>query len=212
MKIVFISDTHGRWKKIKIPPCDLLISTGDYSFVGEINLIQDFHAWLKQQPAKHIISLQGNHETWVESNFDVAKAIAEGHCSGVHFLAEGLVEIEGLKIWGSAVTPYFRDWAWNRHPGEDIQAHWDKIPTDTDVLITHGPPYGILDKVIGRFDHLGCPQLAKKIEEIKPKIHAFGHIHSGHGTLEQNGTIFVNSAICDEEYAPNYQPIVVELK
>ena len=66
MKIILISDVHGKWNKLEIPECDILISAGDYSFTGEQHMVRDFHKWMSKQPAKHKISVQGNHEKWVE--------------------------------------------------------------------------------------------------------------------------------------------------
>lgn len=209
-KIVCISDVHGKWNKLEIPECDLLISAGDYSFIGETHLVKDFHKWLNKQPAKNIISIQGNHEKAVEKNFNFYKQLALEECPRVHFIDEGLVEIDNLKIWCSAITPWFHNWAWNRYPGEEIKKHWDLIPNNIDIVVTHGPPYGILDGVpefnnsSGEVEirHCGCPQLLKKIIEIKPKLHIFGHIHFSHGIFKNDNTTFINASICDEEYKP----------
>lgn len=210
MKIVAISDVHGKWNKVNIPECDLLISAGDYSFRGESHMIRDFHKWLNKQTAKHVISVQGNHETGVEKDFLLAKQIALEACPRVHFIDEGLVEIEGLKIWCSAITPWFYNWAWNRYPGDDIQRHWDKILSGVDIVVTHGPCHRILDGVT-EFDpnlgeivlrHTGCPQLLRKILEIKPKAHICGHIHPGFGSFVQDGINFFNVSICDDSYRP----------
>lgn len=214
MRIVAISDVHGKWNKLTIPECDILISAGDYSFRGERHMVKDFHRWLNEQPANHIISVQGNHETWVEQNFLEAKTLAEENCPAVYFMDEGLVEIEGLKIWCSAITPFFCNWAWNRLPHQIIY-NWEKIPEDTDILITHGPPKGILDELVyvngaPKGEHAGCPYLLRKIELIKPDIHIFGHIHCGHGEFHKDGTSFYNAAICDEMYSPTNPVTVID--
>ena len=221
MKIVAISDVHCKWNKLVIPECDILISAGDYSFLGESHVVKDFLKWLNKQPAKHKISVQGNHEKWVEKNFNEAKQIAEEACPGVHFMEEGLVEIEGLKIWTSAITPFFYNWAWNRYPGEEIQKHWDLIPSDfnIDIIVTHGPCYGILDSLL-QFNgqkceyeeiNLGCKQLLKKVLEIMPKAHIGGHIHPGYGIEKHYGITFVNAAICNDDYRAVNAPIVFEI-
>lgn len=210
MKICIISDVHGKWNTLKLPECDILISCGDYSFRGEQHMVRDFHKWLNKQEAGYIISVQGNHEMWVEQNFSLAKEIAEKECPGVFFIDEGLVEIEDLKIWCSAVTPWFFNWAWNRYPGNDIQRHWDKISLNTEILVTHGPPYGILDLVPdGR--HAGCSQLLAKIKELKDlRLHAFGHLHMNNLGKEMivDNVTFVNAAICNEKYEP-IQPFYI---
>lgn len=218
MRLVFISDVHCKYKKLVIPECDLLISCGDYSFLGQRHEVRDFHKWLNKQSAKHIISVQGNHEKGVEKDFNLMKQIALEACPKVCFIDEGFLEIEGLKIWGSAITPEFHNWAWNRQRGDEIKKHWDKIPEDIDVLITHGPPQdigdGVPSMVFGHkyIEHVGCWDLLQAVKRIKPKIHAFGHIHAGygdHGVID--GTRFINASICDELYSPINLPIVVEL-
>jgi Icc-related predicted phosphoesterase len=210
MRIVAISDVHGKWNQLTIPECDILISAGDYSFKGERHMVKDFHAWLNAQEANHIISVQGNHETWVEKNFAEAKALALSVCPAVHFIDEGVIDIEGIKIFGSAITPWFCDWAWNRHRGPDIKRHWDRIPDDTQILITHGPPYGQLD-IVYQADgvtpssqgRVGCYQLEERIKDLKQlKLHVFGHIHGSAGEASFNGVKYINAAICDETYKP----------
>ena len=217
VKIVAISDVHCKFDALVIPKCDILISCGDYSFRGTNEEVQKFHAWLNKQNAKHIISVQGNHEKGVEKNFSLAKKLALEACSKVHFIDEGLVEVEGLKIWCSAITPFFCDWAWNRYRGEEIKKHWDLIPTDIDVLVTHGPPHKILDRV-DRADyvmghHVGCEDLFNKILTIPTlKHHFFGHIHGGHGHHKFNGVNYWNASICDESYWPSNKPTIVKMK
>lgn len=208
MKIILISDVHAKWKKLVIPECDLLVSTGDYSFRGEKHIVEDFHEWLSKQPAKHIISVQGNHETWVEKNFAEAKEIARQIDPKIHFIDEGAIEIDGVKIYCSAVTPWFYNWAWNVNRGPDIAKHWAKIPDDTQVLLTHGPPHGILDMTyhidgVTPREEVGCEDLLERIKQLKfLKLHAFGHIHSGSGEITIDGVTYINASICDETYQP----------
>lgn len=218
MKIVIISDVHCKFNNLKIESCDILISCGDYSFHGRPEEVRKFHKWLDEQDAKYIISVQGNHEMGVERNFQLSKEIAEEVCPDIHFIDEGLVEIEGLKIWCSAITPFFYNWAWNRFRGEEIKKHWDKIPLDIDVLVTHGPPHGILDGVerfngktcLYELEHVGCEELYKKIQDLKNlKVHAFGHIHCGNGSLKVGDTNFINASICNEKYEPVNKPYII---
>ena len=217
MKIVAISDVHGRWNKLTIPECDILISAGDYSFQGERHMVRDFHRWLNQQDAGYIISVQGNHEKWVEKNFQEAKELAEKECPGVFFMEEGPIEIEGLKLWTSAMTPWFYNWAYNRYRGGDIQKHWNLIPEDTDVLVTHGPPADILDIVyqvdcVTPRERVGCLALYNKVMSLpKLKHHIFGHIHGSYGHQEHNGKHFWNVAICDDLYHANNEPVLIEI-
>lgn len=207
MKIACISDCHEQWQDVVIPECDLLISAGDYSYRGDRTIVRTYHTWLAQQRAKHIISLQGNHELWVEANFREALDIVTAIDRRIHFVAHDAIEIEGIKIYCSAVTPAFNDWAWNVERGEDIAKHWASIPDDTEILVTHGPARGILDG-----DNLGCVDLTERITELDNlKLHVFGHIHGASGEIVLNKVKHVNAAICDEKYKPTNPVRMVEL-
>lgn len=218
MKIVVISDTHTRFDKLVIPECDLLISCGDYSNNGTIAEVVSFHKWLNKQPAKYKISVQGNHERGVQNNYVLSKNLAEQECPGVFFIDEGLIVIKGIRIWCSAITPEYLNWAWNRARGEEIKEHWDKIPNDIDILVTHGPPYLILDKAYKHHPaghkievFHGCVDLLNKIRTIPTlKHHFFGHIHESHGNHTQDGIMFWNAAICNSRNWPVNPPTVVE--
>lgn len=200
MKICMISDVHEQWDNLIIPTCDLLISAGDYSYRGNPLVVAAFHRWLDKQPAAHVISVQGNHELWVEKNFEEAKCLSPER---IHFIAEGLIDIEGVKIYGSAVQPEFGGWAWNVARGEKIKRHWDAIPEDVQILITHGPACGILDQTAPWQPRLGCEELRKRIFELKKlKLHVFGHIHGSSGEMDLEGIKFINASICDEDYEP----------
>jgi len=114
------------------------------------------------------------------------------------------------KVWGTPWQPRFCSWAFNVDRGADIKQHWDKIPINTDILITHGPPFGTLDKVIGRTESLGCEELAKRIREIKPKIHVFGHIHTGYGYKFDGNTHYINASILNEQYKYTQKPLTID--
>lgn len=216
MRIVAVSDIHCRWKKLEIPSCDILISAGDYSFRGEKHVVEDYHTWLNKQDAGYIVSVQGNHELWVEKNFEEARDIAEKACPGVYFIQQEAFDIEGIKFFGSAWTPWFYNWAWNAGRGADIKRRWDLIPEDTRILVTHGPPHKILDMVyqadgITPRDRVGCEELAARILELKKlKLHIFGHIHCESGEKIQDGVHYVNASICDEMYMPTNPVRVID--
>jgi hypothetical protein len=127
-----------------------------------------------------------------------------------HYLEDSGIEIAGVKFWGSPWQPEFYDWAFNLPRGQALADKWALIPDDIDVLITHGPPLGILDQVITG-DHVGCADLLEAVQLIKPKVHIFGHIHEGYGRIEQNGTVFINASVCTARYRPINPPIVVEV-
>ena len=132
----------------------------------------------------------------------------------IRYLENGSCEFGGLKFWGSPVQPEFMDWAFNVKRGPDIKKYWDMIPDDTDVLITHGPPWGLLDQIRpGReVEHLGCGELLKAVRRVKPKLHVFGHIHGGYGSFKEGPTQFVNASLLNEAYRPVNAPIVVEFQ
>ena len=103
----------------------------------------------------------------------------------------------GLKFWGSPVQPEFNNWAFNVARGAAIRRCWQMIPEGTDVLVTDGPPFGVLDQSHPSTAHLGCEELAKAVEQIRPQLIVFGHIHGGHGRMNANGTRFVNASVVD---------------
>ncbi len=214
MKIISISDVHGKWNKLTIPECDVLLSVGDYSFRGEPHMVRDYHKWLNKQPAKHVISVQGNHEVNVEKNFEQMKAFAIEQCPRVHFVSHDLVVIDGVKFFCSAWTPEFYMWAYNAARTLDraqtlqipyIKDKWDDIPIDVDVIATHGPAHGILDQVyyvdgVTPKERVGCWSLLDRIVQTNAKVHVCGHIHESWGTYEFQGKRFYNVSICDAVY------------
>lgn len=211
MKIVAISDVHNLWHKLTIPECDVLISAGDYSSRGQPEVVEAFHKWMDKQPADVLVSVQGNHELWVEKNFDEARDIVHKINKRIHFIAEDGVDIDGVKLWGSAITPTFFNWAWNRNRGDAIKAHWDKIPDDTEILVTHGPPFGILDK-LSSGESVGCADLRTRIDKLnKLKTHIFGHIHPGSGEYDYESVKFVNAAIVNDQYKLQYPVRIIEI-
>lgn len=193
-----ISDTHMQHKALKLRGGDLLIHAGDSTHRGEFQQIIDFLNWLEDQDYKNIVLIPGNHDFGFEENFQLYKE----ECSnrGIVLLNDSGIEIDGIKIWGSAITPWFHDWAFNRHRGDDIRKHWALIPEDTDVLVTHGPPMGILDYIPYQNLSVGCADLYDRIFQTKVKLHVFGHIHEGRGYKYKDGKTFVNPAVLDGRY------------
>ena len=190
-KIVCVSDTHNRTPDL--PEGDLLIHAGDLTVRGfRIEMYRQL-GWLESQrnKFKYAAMTIGNHDLHAEEHLDDVKdAAAEIGFTLLH--NEGLTLPNGLKLWGSAHTPNYHDWAFMLEPSEIFEA-WDKIPKDTDILITHGPPKGILDDSY-RGPGIGCPELLNKVKEINPKVHVFGHAHQGKGILQIGPTLFVNAA------------------
>ena len=198
MKIVCISDTHNRHRDISVPDGDLLIIAGDISSRGTDHEVKEFNYWLGSMPHKHKIMCCGNHDF----GFETHPALFRSLITNAIYLENESCSFGGFKIWGSPVTPWFFDWAFNVHRGSRIANVWDRIPVDTDIVITHGPPVGVLDTTISG-DHVGCFDLSLAIERVKPKLHVFGHIHESAGRISLNGTTYINAAQLDHKYVPN---------
>ena len=147
MKLVVISDTHGRHDDVTVPGGGILIHCGDCieGANAACAYAAGFLSWLHRQPHENKLLIAGNHDWIFDVGADQARAIVAAHAPGVHYLHDSGCEIDGVRFWGSPVSPRFFDWAFNRDRGADIRRHWDMIPTGADVLITHGPPHGILD-------------------------------------------------------------------
>lgn len=200
MKIVFMSDTHAYHKRLQdIPNGDILIHSGDFTIKGTRKEAESFNEWVGKLPHKHKIVIAGNGDSIME------QPDSEKILTNVIYLQEKMIEIEGLKIYGTPITPRHSNTAFNRTRGDEIQKSWDTLPSEIDILITHCPPYTKLD------NGFGCQNLIHHVLDIKPMIHCFGHIHEGHGVLKEKFTTFVNSAILNEEYRFVNKPIVLEI-
>jgi Icc-related predicted phosphoesterase len=118
--------------------------------------------------------------------------------------------LEGLKIWGSPITPSFyrQYWAFNADRNEEIQSYWDKIPKDANIVVTHGPVHGKLDYIPESSEYVGCVDLKAKIEEINPLMFICGHIHSGRGIYNTDKTLYVNASIMDNQYNKQGEPML----
>lgn len=221
-KIVFISDTHSLHDQAQIPEGDLLIHAGDFTNVGRMNEIASVGIWLRNLGKRFplgVVVVAGNHDWMFQKNQMMARQLLNNGLIGgdrtseIIYLEDSLVTVKGLKIYGSPWQPTFFDWAFNLDRGEAIKHKWDLIPEGLDILITHGPPMGIHDQSAPHLgsEHLGCEELLAAVERTKPKIHVFGHIHGGYGKTQYVNTLFINAAICDEQYSPRNAPIVVEI-
>lgn len=211
MKIALISDTHLMHLRypIDVPEVDLLIHCGDALSKGTAQELQCFVEWFRALPAKRKIFVPGNHDVIFEKQGELAQGMLD---KDITFLQDSQVEIEGLKIYGSPWQPEFFQWAFNLPRGLQLKKKWEAVPSGIDILITHGPPLGILDWSSYGNENVGCTDLRREMDRIQPKVHAFGHVHGGYGTCLQAGTLFINAATCDERYVPNHAPIVIEME
>lgn len=190
LTIVCVSDTHGRHRELAVPNGDLFLFAGDLSNHGFPEDVSEFDDWLGTLPHPHKVVICGNHDFLFERD----PADARRRIRHATYLQDSGAEVAGLKVWGSPWQPRFFDWAFNLDRGPDIAAKWALIPDDTDVLITHGPPAGILD-MTSRGEATGCVDLLWRVQGLKPKLHLFGHIHEAAGVVETEDTLFVNASI-----------------
>lgn len=199
MKVVCVSDTHG--KTPKIPDGDLLIFAGDMANSGSFDEVKRGADWLQSLPHKHKVVIAGNHDWLFQREPGIARMLLG---DSIYYLQDSCVTIDGLHIYGSPWQPYFQGWAFNL-PRETIHKKWELIPEGLDILVTHGPPMGILDMGVG------CAALSVRVEQVKPRVHVFGHIHPGYGTVRCGDTLYVNASISRDDNLPPNLPIVVTI-
>lgn len=217
MIITFISDTHTKHRKLDLPGGDLLIHAGDLMNSGySAYEIQDFCKWFESQDYDATAFIAGNHDRMFENDSNLVAEIVNSY--GINYMQDNSFEFgdfpDGtVKIYGSPWQPEFYNWAFNLpRCGEELDKVWSDIPEDVDILVTHGPPQGHLDISGPPYNepNLGCELLRARVDEIKPKIHVFGHIHGGYGYKFYEGTHFINAAVLNERYKLVNKPITVD--
>ncbi len=217
MIIDCISDLHGEFPNLE--GGDLLIVAGDLTAQDGLKGHSDFLEWLHKQDYKKKVVAAGNHDGFLVNNPNFYSK------TDIDYLCDSGTEFEGLRIWGSPWTKSFPKM--NPHcmaftqPSEKLlREHFEKIPNDVDILVTHCPPFGVLDDCIDRERQkivgFGSLHLRHMMEKIKPKLHIFGHLHlcGGQKTLfkhEGPNTWCVNAAIMDEDYEPSHKPVRIIL-
>lgn len=235
MKIAVFSDTHTKHKQLQLPECDIAIFAGDFTSVGHKHEVESFLNWYgKQYQCKQKVFIAGNHDKsfdkkffhsfedhdlfkenehlgkpgWLVDMLDRARIIFN-----IQYLENSSVILEGLKIWGSPITPSFyrQYWAFNADRNEEIQSYWNSIPKDANIIVTHGPVHGKLDYIPETSDYVGCVDLKAKIEEINPVMFICGHIHSGRGIYNTDKTLYVNASILDNGYNQQGDPMVFNI-
>lgn len=203
ISITFISDLHGYFPNL--PKGDLLIIAGDMAATHTVLEWLEFFKWIETLKFKKIIFIGGNHDRFLEQSIT---SVETREMLGIkedkfEYLLDSGYTYKGIKIWGSpwsllfeGVNPKCKAFMGTE---EDLKNKYDLIPNDTDILITHTPPFGTLDNTLhGR---AGSKSLYKAIERVKPKYHVFGHIHEqGCKRRESNGTKFINASIVCEKY------------
>lgn len=220
MKIVCISDTHCQFIKgrpLDLPVADVLVHSGDLGLYGTLDELETAARILgaSRDLYRKVIATGGNHDHALQQFPILGRELLASY--GIDYLEDQELIFEGVKFYGSPWTPTFGAWAFMKERGPEIRKVWDKIPLDTNVLITHGPPHGILDKTLIWGDMAGCEELREVVLNNLPalKLHVFGHIHEGYGMYpphrRSEGPIFVNASTCNAAYSPVNKPIVVEI-
>lgn len=220
-RFVCFSDTHGLHHKIPPehqPEADVLLHAGDFTNSGELSQVKSFAQWLKEYPVKEKVVIAGNHDLSFDEDYCKtrlkktsmcieAKTILQGSC---RYLEDESVEVFGYRIYGSPWQPEFCDWAFNLPRGEALAKVWAKIPEQLDILMTHGPAYGILDQCQSGL-RAGCEDLLKAIRKRSVQVHLSGHIHEGYGYEEVGKTFFMNASTCTFFYRPTNPPLLFDL-
>ena len=226
MRIVAISDTHTKHKLLTIPECDVLIHAGDSTFTGKFFEVRDFMWWFKEQPARHKIVVAGNHEqTFDQTHQDYNSAIRDllVNAHDIVYLEDSYIVIDGVKFYGTPWTPFFYDWGFNGVEGANAPFHipakpkledvYDMIAADTNVLICHGPPYGILDKAGD--DRTGSVTMRNILEGDKLvdlRLYLCGHIHEARGHEVACGNVNIcNVSSLARDYKTPMPPVVIDL-
>lgn len=208
MKLALISDTHARHRAFpSLPTADVIIHAGDFCHFGGEHGLRDFLLWYSELPYRHKILIGGNHDFLpAEDPLAFQKKLPKN----IHYLEDQGIEIEGVQFWGSPVQPDLVGMAFGKYRDESMNEHWDLIPAHTDVLITHTPPFGILDTSQAE-RKLGCEFLRQQLPRIQPKLHVFGHVHASFGELKTEQTHFINAASIQNGSNLLHRPLTFEI-
>lgn len=212
--LTFISDTHTKHHQIPkqdLGRGDIIFHSGDFTYRGLLEEVEDFLEWFASLDYTYKVFIAGNHELGFEiQKFIVPEKYKE---RGVYYLQDEEVILKGLKIYGSPWQPEFGGWEFNLpRNGQELTQKWDNIPEDVDVLLTHSPIYGYLDKSREGI-HCGCEMLYERVSKITPWIHAWGHIHEAYGQKSLEGRKsreIINASILNRDYQVKHKPVRME--
>lgn len=205
LRLVILSDTHGLHDRLTVPEGDVLLHAGDLTPRGRVEEVAAVGNFLAQLPHREKVVIAGNHDFLFEREPERARELL----GGLTYLQDSGAEVAGLQVWGSPWQPWFHDWAFHVRRVVELGAIWSLVPAGVDVLLTHGPPHGILDRT-HTGEPVGCEELTRALDRIRPRLHAFGHIHEAYGTERRGETLYVNACNCNLEYDPIQEPIVVD--
>ena len=208
MRLVIVSDTHGRHEELGILEGNVLIHCGDAcdGFKRDPRDIDRLDRWFGRQQFDEILCIGGNHDFAFEERAAIGARVLENAV----FLIDAKFEYRGVRFYGSPWTPELIGWAFYLDP-EQAKVRWSQIPADTDVLITHSPPAGILDaNRSGR--RCGCPHLAERVETVRPSLHCFGHVHASAGRQLRAGTLYMNASMVNSQYQIAHSPLIYDFR
>ncbi len=205
-RLVLVSDSHGQHGALDVPEGDVLVHAGDFCTSGKEAQVRAFARWLHQQPHAHKVVIAGNHDRCLELDMGLGARLFEG----ATYLLDSAATVAGLRFYGSPWQPEFLSWAFNLPRGEPLRHVWSKIPVGIDVLVTHGPPFGVLDRTIQGL-WVGCEELRVAVDRVQPRVHVFGHIHEGAGVHTEGGVLFANASVCTVAYQPTNPILVVDV-
>ena len=216
MKVTAISDLHGDMPKLK--GGDLLIIAGDLTARDYYKQHVEFAEWLRAQDYRKKVLIAGNHDVLLYKT-TIPTLRTEMPYLDASYLCDAGTEFEGYKIWGTPWTPYFNGVnpdcaAFMLRSNFQLKDKFDLIPEDTDILVSHGPCYGRLDRTLWG-DDAGSPALRERVDYLrtkKLKYHIHGHIHEAYGEHEEGGLKTLNVARMDRNYIPKNKIVNFEIE
>ena len=209
MRLVIISDTHGKHEELGVLSGDVLIHCGDFcdGFKVDEAALRRIDDWFARQSFSLIMCVGGNHDFAAEERFCRGRTVFENAV----YLQDSSHSFHGVSFYGAPWVPMLAGWAFYL-PDPEISERWRLIPAQTDVLITHTPPWRILDSPRVATVHAGCPHLRTRVEDVSPRIHCFGHNHASHGRRDTPSTTFLNASVIGVDYHVTNSPFVIELE
>lgn len=218
-RFVLLSDTHNRHRHVEeahgLPDGDVLVHAGDFTRLGRAHEIEDFVSWFATRPHQHKVCIAGNHDFGMQE--DPHRWATTFRQRGIVYLADAAATVAGWRCYGSPWTPWFHDWAFNARPGDELARICAQVSDDVEILLVHGPPHGILDRVAEPGDredpHVGSREMLARLSALRDlRLYVCGHIHEAHGQVERDGVLFVNASSLDRRYEPVHAPVVVDLE
>jgi Icc-related predicted phosphoesterase len=215
MRIIATSDMHGKLAQATLPAGDALVLAGDLledapkdcadPVAWQAERLRELDAYLADLPFEAVLLIAGNHDLVLQERPDLGRALR-----GARYLEDAGCEVEGVRFWGSPWQPGLCHHPFFLADGGPAFELYRRIPAGTDVLITHTPPWGILDAWDPPTE-LGSRMLRARVAALRPRVHIFGHMHPSYGAREVEGTRFYNAALCDDEGRPVNPPHIIDL-